>query len=253
MTATTYQHCYRILRTHGDCNLKELRLAYRRRVRLCHPDRLPPDAAEMPGRDDEFKQVVLAYRLLLRFYMRHGEMPPPYLAVSESAIVVTGPSDASREKPEKSAAGKGASTKRAFTWLPSPFHRTLVAVFAGGVCAAALLQRFDYEDAQGTVLSRSAEQVLPESELPARESAAENRIAVGMDPQSVVDIQGVPTYTKGSVWFYGDSGVIFDKGCVIGWENQPPFPLRTLVSTAWLLGSGSGNSDSNFNDCSLPN
>lgn len=253
MTATTYQHCYRILRTHGDCDLQELRLAYRRRVRLCHPDRLPPDAAEMPGRDDEFKQVVLAYRLLVRFHMRHGELPPPYLAVSESAVVVSGSASAPPEKPEESTVEKRAHKTRAFTWLPSPFHRTLVAAFIGGVCAAALLQRFDYENEQGVLLSRNAQHVAPGSQSHAGERPARSRIAVGMDPQSVVDIQGVPNYTKGSVWFYGDSGVIFDKGCVVGWENQPPFPLRTLVSTAYLLGSGSDNGGLRFDNCSMPN
>lgn len=218
MTAITYQHCYRILRVANDCDWKELRLAFRRRVRVCHPDRMQPDGAGA-GRDDEFKQVVHAYRALARFRQRHGELPPPYLSITDNTITVAvPPGEARAERPRQPEENSTAPAR--FAWMPPPFHRTVVVAFVCAVSAAALLDRLGHGDEMRNV-----------------PPAAKGRLAVGMDAQSVVNIQGAPNYTKGSVWFYGDSGVIFDKGCVVGWENQPPFPLRTLASTAWRLGN----------------
>lgn len=217
MTATTYQHCYQLLRVSSDCDWNALRLAYRRRVHLCHPDRMPPGTAMQPGRDDEFKQVVRAYRLLARFRVRHGELPPPWLVVNDNIAVVVAPSrKPSSKRREKREKNKVPAEPRAFPWLP-PFHRALIAAFVCGVSTAALLEQPGHG-----------------KETP--DASGDGKLAVGMDAQSVVDVQGVPSYTRGSVWFYGDSGVIFDRGCVVGWENQPPFPLRTLVGMTYLPG-----------------
>lgn len=89
-----------------------------------------------------------------------------------------------------------------------------------GVVSAALLEQFEHVDKR------------------ASQPVADARLSLGMDPVDVVNVQGVPSYTKGSVWFYGESGVIFDGDCVIGWENQPPFPLRTLVHVIYSRDSG---------------
>lgn len=219
MAVTTYQHCYRILRAPSDCDWKELRLAYRRRVRLCHPDILSPDTANDPGRDDEFKQVVIAYRLLARFRQRHGELPPPWLAVMDAAVVAIpprAPLETPAGAPAEDAPPPVAGRTRAFPWLP-PFHRAVLVAFICGVSSAALVEH-------------------PQNDDRANAGSGTGHLAVGMDPESVVSIHGVPSYTKGSVWFYGDSGVIFDRGCVVGWENQPPYPLRTLVTMRYFSG-----------------
>lgn len=233
MTTITYGHCYRVLGIRDDCEWHELRLAYRRRVRLCHPDRAAPGHGGK--HDDEFKQVVRAYRLLSRFHRQHGEFPPPWLAADDNAAAM--PMPAARTRPSAGSTGWDTAddgprrTVPRFHWRPRPFHLAVFAAFVSGVCTAAIFDRLD----GGERIRRAATGNQP--------------LAVGMNPQSVVDIQGVPTHTKGSIWFYGESGVIFDQGCVVGWENQPPFPLRTRIPVHFTGRPAQPARETNFPDC----
>jgi len=133
------------------------------------------------------------------------------------------------------ATGTG-SEPRTFRGLQR-IHAAVVAAFVSGVCTAALIDRIDDSETR-------------------RETVTDpGPLTVGMDARSVVRSHGVPNHTKGSVWFYGESGVIFDEGCVIGWENQPPFPLRTLVSMTYPASRstrGSGNPAANLATIAAP-
>lgn len=215
MTTTTFKHCYRTLHVSSDCSWTELRLAYRRRVRSCHPDRMAATADHGSERDDEFKEVVRAFRALAAFHRRHGELPPPWLTVAADAPPPHVRADAAATEPrEKQRRRLHARGKR--DWRMPRLHKAVVSAFLLGVATSAILGHL------GNSYSAHAQ--------PTRTG----KIAVGMDPQSVVEVQGVPSYTSGSVWFYGESGIIFERGCVVGWENQPPFPLRTLSGMSYL-------------------
>lgn len=211
MTATTYQHCYRVLRVAADCSPEELRLAYRRRVRSCHPDRMRDDAT----RDDEFKEVVKAYRTLVAFLRRHGELPPPWLVMASDAATANRAIDRRRTKARADAHAVLDDSRMRSAGRLTRFYAAVAGAFVLGVGTSALFgqagERYDTGAASDG-----------------------GQLVIGMDPQSVVELHGVPNYTKGSVWFYGDSGVIFERGCVIGWEDRSPFPLRALVSMTYL-------------------
>lgn len=223
MTATTYRQCYQVLHVVSGCGWTELRLAYRRRVRLCHPDRREANAPDGAMRDDEFKQVVKAYRELAAFYRSHGELPPPWLGITgDAGMASASDRNVTVHEPgagtdDRKTSARPAARSRFFTWRPSRFHGAVFTAFVLGVGSSALVGQIG--------------QGIETTSTPRHPDA---RISIGMDPQSVVDVQGVPNYTKGSVWFYGESGVIFERGCVIGWENQPPFPLRTLSGVPYL-------------------
>lgn len=193
-----YRECYRALGLPPVCSIEEVRLAYRRRVRACHPDRAGTPPAADP---DEFGRVVIAYRRLVRFYREHGRLPHQPI---ESA--------ARLQRLASRRADFRSRWRCAFT-VPR-LHRFVFLAFVGGVAATAALDQLQPPG--------MAEQARPNG-----------RIAVGMAPAEVVRIQGVPQFTKGSVWFYGESGIIFERGCVIGWEDRPPFPLRTLIGVAY--------------------
>lgn len=233
MKARTYQDCYRTLRARSDCSWKELRLAYRRRVRTCHPDLQP--LHEQAGRDDEFKQVALAYRLIARYRRRHGVLPPPSARIDERHSVF----HAAYAKPADEHAFASAEETNTSRWRPPRIHVAVFAAFVSGVGTAAIIETLD------------------EQSTPRIEATTQGELAVGMDTESVVEIQGIPNHTNGSVWYYGDSGVIFDKGCVVGWENISPFPLRTVTSMAYLPGAAieqasAANSERKAEDCVLP-
>lgn len=198
-----YETCYATLGLHPPCSWDDVRLAYRRRVRSCHPDLVQGFSAE---RNREFRRVVRAYHELLAYHRVHGELPesiPPRKRTLALASF--------RHRPGQHRRSSRFSPR--WRQVVPRLHQAAFALFVAGVGSAAAIGSIvnvdvSSEGAQGT-----------------------GRLGIGMQPTDVVDVQGVPHYTKGSVWFYGDSGVVFDGNCVIGWENQPPFPLRTIVRT----------------------
>src|SRR5690606_5566312 len=75
-----YQRCYEILGVDGDCDWRGLRLAYRRRIHACHPDRgAAPDSRA-------FTDLVRAWRLLADYRRRHGRLPDPGLQVDDGHL-----------------------------------------------------------------------------------------------------------------------------------------------------------------------
>ena len=64
---TTIQHCCAILGVARRVTRKELKRAFRRKVRACHPDMHP----DRPEAQDELKQVIRAYHLLDEILERH--------------------------------------------------------------------------------------------------------------------------------------------------------------------------------------
>lgn len=238
MKARTYQDCYRTLRARSDCSWKELRLAYRRRVRLCHPDLQP--LQEQAGRDEEFKQVALAYRLIARYRLHHGVLPPPSAKIDERHAVFHAayaqPADDHTDETYVDETSRSQSVRRRAPRM----HVAVFAAFVSGVATAAIIETLDDRSSASGMRTNTSGQ-----------------LAVGMDTESVVEIQGVPNHTSGSVWYYGDSGVIFDRGCVVGWENVSPFPLQTMTSMAYLPGSvleqlSRAATESRPEDCVLP-
>lgn len=196
---------------------------------------------EHAGRDEEFKQVALAYRSIARYRLRHGVLPPPSAKIDERHSVFRAGYAQSESEHVSEAYAHETSPAR---WRAPRIHVAVFAAFVSGVGTAAIFETLG--EADGDKFTTSG-----------METAAQGELAVGMDLESVVKIQGVPNHTKGSVWYYGDSGVIFDRGCVVGWENLSPFPLRTLTRLAYLPGSMVEQStpvakDRRPDDCVLP-
>lgn len=213
---STFQECYRILRAPEDCTWKELRLAYRRQVRRCHPDLQASDNARIEH-NAQLLRVVRAYRLIARFHRDHGSLPPPWLLTDDTGdriYMQARPVHAHYSASDSTHRGERTAGAR---WRAPGIHVAVFAAFVSGVSAAALVERLE-DNGQSESAARSVE---------------DGELAVGMDPGAVVRIHGVPNHTRGSIWFYGDSGVIFDEGCVIGWENQSPYPLRAMSRTAY--------------------
>lgn len=224
MATRTYHECYRTLRIGSDCSWKELQLAYRRRVRICHPD--VQSANNKAGRDDEFARVVRAYRLIARYHLRFGTLPAPSEPLDEKhAVFRAGGSESTAGATAQAGVEEYTSTR-----LRTPrLHVAVFAAFVTGVATAAIMETL--------VQARAESAATPGTASATRGRLAVDQLSVGMDPRSVIEIQGAPNHTSGSVWYYGDSGVIFDGGCVVGWENQSPYPLRTLTRMAYLPGS----------------
>lgn len=208
-----YLHCYAVLGLRLPCEWQDVRIAYRRRVHRCHPD-LEQSAVRSPEREAEFRRVVRAYHQLAAYRRAHGKLP--CVGPKTSAARALPARIRIAERPFHFRARASVLLRRCVPRL----HQAAFALFVTGVGSAALLEEINHAESR---------EVRP---------ATNEKLSLGMDPLDVVNVQGVPSYTKGSVWFYGESGVIFDGDCVIGWENQPPFPLRTLVHAIYSNDTG---------------
>lgn len=212
MKHSRYEWCYEKLGVRRSVEWPDLRLAYRRKLHACHPDL--QTAHDAPTADDEFKEVVQAFRLLAHYYNLHGQLPDPAAPLAE---VPRGPitvrADASAELDLRRPFREEPYTQKRY----APIPRSVRFAVAGFVLTVTTVAAANYVAQRNAVSSNES-----------RENG--QQLDAGMAPDEVLQIQGVPTLTRGSVWFYGSSGVIFDRGCVSGWENAPPFPLRTQVS-----------------------
>ncbi|MGD8827174.1 MAG: hypothetical protein PVG21_00625 [Gammaproteobacteria bacterium] len=207
MNRSKFRDCYEVLGTGPEWSWEATRLAYRRRLARCHPDRtqdLP--SAERLDHLAEFRDVVAAFRHLKNYWMACGALPPP-----DRYLSLTGPRRVVATRSARS--DMSASHKPDFR----QFNRTLrrMSLAFVGVSLSAIIGLI-VTTTPGSVPDRH-------SHTGAREGG---KLSVGMPIHRVLELEGVPTRTSGSVWFYGGSGVIFERGCLVGWENRPPFPLH---------------------------
>src|SRR5690606_36473872 len=78
MKHLTYASCYACLGIRKSANWETLRLAYRRRISVWHPDRLSGRTEHWISQRDpaaEFKRISGAYRELAEFQKQHGYLP----------------------------------------------------------------------------------------------------------------------------------------------------------------------------------
>lgn len=73
--------------------------------------------------------------------------------------------------------------------------------------------------------------------LPSEETGEPYGFTFGCSIDDVLDIQGIPSRTEGSIWYYGSSRVVFEHGIVVDWESLPSDPLRTIVRANFTFGS----------------
>lgn len=63
-----------------------------------------------------------------------------------------------------------------------------------------------------------------------------NPLEIGISAAEVMRRIGIPTNTEGDTWYYGDSAIVFTDGCVVGWEDRPPYPLGKRTDPVFIPG-----------------
>lgn len=105
MPQPCYRSCYQVLRISPHCDFPSLRLAYRRRVMASHPDRYyVSDPARALRSEAELKRVVGAYRLLLLYLRRYGELPSGDLPIEQRGAAPSRPAPPRQPTPSEPAA-----------------------------------------------------------------------------------------------------------------------------------------------------
>jgi len=198
---TDFLKLYQELGLTPGCSIDALTQAYRRRVKELHPDRRA-DAVDAAA-DERLHALLTLYDAAQQFQRRHGRLPgAPQLAAT-----------AMRAAPDKIANGAQARSSGALWLVPA-------------IALAAALAWFLLEPepappsearAAAPLDTDSAAQKLPQE------------LVLGMDPDSVRDIQGQPPLDLGERWEYGPSYVRFEHRKLVDWYSSPLRPLRTAT------------------------
>lgn len=212
-----FERLYQEFGLDPGASVDDLKLAYRRRVSVLHPDRLDArDPISQHLATEHLSRLTSMYEAAIGFHRQHGRLP--------------GAMPSARSAPVNEAPAAGAT----FAYdTPAPVRsRSLVWwLLALGIIAlfAWLIAGLDaVED------SLAPEPVaVPRAALPApldRRTTMPQRstegIRVGMTAADVLRIEGEPVTRNEYRWDYGPSWIGFDKGKVRDWYSSPLRALR---------------------------
>jgi hypothetical protein len=197
---TDFQKLYQELGLAPGCDMRTLTLAYRRRIQELHPDRRPD--SDDPAADERLRTLIALYGAAQHFHQRFGRLPgtasctpaPRPVLVPEHVLA-----DTPRARPARN-------------WLAV---WTLPIVI--GLC-------WWYWDAAEPA-SAPEPGYVPNLSDAAQPTARE--LALGMDPDAVLAVQGRPPLDLGDRWEYGPSFVRFEHRKVVDWYSSPLRPLKT--------------------------
>jgi hypothetical protein len=189
----------------AGCRLDEFKLAFRRRVAQLHPDR----KTGIGRNDDEsrLQRLIAMHDAAMDFHRRHGRLP--------------GVQTQARQPSAPPARAADAATSR----RPSNSTFLAIAALILLLLAWALIEVGPDED------SAEQPQATPQGER-AQEARisptphAYPRLALGMNRQEVLAVQGEPVSATLDHWEYGPSWLAFKCGKLSDWYNSPLRPLH---------------------------
>lgn len=209
-----YSHLYLELDLQPSCGIDELRQAYRRHVANRHPDR--SDAGAQDSGRLPLPVINALYHEALRFHLRYGRLPG---ASQPRAPAAAGP--ASPDAPGVPG-GEGdvdtAAASRLWWWL------LLVAAIVAG---SMLFGSRDTSSTGPGALSAAPVPDSPDAPL----QAMPDSLALGMDIDTVLAIQGEPVHRNDGHWDYGPSWLRFERGKLVDWYSSRLSPLRTATTS----------------------
>ncbi|KGM52628.1 hypothetical protein N792_03765 [Lysobacter concretionis Ko07 = DSM 16239] len=209
-----------------DCTLAEFKRAYRLRIGKLHPDKGP--AIGGPETDDELTELIRLYTTATRFHRRHGRLPgarsrPAALSrptagatCSNAAADDTGPEPGNR---------RSSSATEPHPQRPLLFASLLVAT----VTVLALSWDWRAETAMQAVATKDFPTTSPAAIDGATSVQSRPQLELGMDPASVLAIQGKPVSVNGDRWDYGPSWLRFADGRLVDWHSSPLRRLDTAT------------------------
>ena len=191
----------------AGCRLDEFKLAFRRRVAQLHPDR-----KTTTGRDDDgsrLQRLIAMHDAAMDFHRRHGRLPG----------VQTEPRHTPPPASRPTSATVAATSRR-------PSNSTFVAIAALILLLVVwwLIEASPNDDGAESQATPQSERV-QEATIAATPHAYP-RLAIGMNRQEVLAVQGEPVSSTQDHWEYGPSWIAFKCGKLSDWYNSPLRPLH---------------------------
>lgn len=236
---TNWAELYQALGIDQGGEWTQVQAAYRRMAQSRHPDRFKEGTPEHRDAQGQIIEINQAYAKLSAYYKAHGHLP----GQRYSAPRADWSSDVSQQSRANSAIPRTGAG-----WRMSPKHekktllrRRSTILLALGLAYGAYqfwppdtdfadpADEYELVD-QGT----NPEPVAPPSSLlgssPVETNSGSSFFGPGSTMGEVHAVQGNPTRTSGSTWYYGNSSVTFVNGTVNSWNNDPDFPLKIRIN-----------------------
>lgn len=216
MTAD-FAKLYSQLGIRTDCSLEEFKQACRRRIRAQHPDRSGADdnsvATQIP-----LAELLPLYARALRFHRKHGRLPG-------AAPVPTRAASPKQGELSLVAAPTAMPTDEE---VPRASLRGLLLMI---LLAVVVLVLFNSTNDESPAAGQQPIGTAMPEEADVQFTPSEQLLEIGMDTESVREIQGEPMQKDGSEWIYGPSWLRFERGRLVDWYSSPLHALKTATSS----------------------
>lgn len=208
-----YTSLYHELGLQPGCSLDDFRQAYRRHVASMHPDR---SRANAYGSVLPLSDLTVLYDQAMRFHRRYGRLPGTAPAAGSPTQVATPAPAIGSDGTRAGIQGDDALFARTTGRWPWLFVAALVLLVVG-IWQAPLPR----------TVARHVH-AFPQAPS-ARPEPTPANLALGMDANTVLAIQGEPVHQRDDEWSYGPSWVRFEKGRVVDWYSSPLYRLKTTT------------------------
>ncbi|MBC7988096.1 MAG: hypothetical protein H7Y19_00735 [Luteimonas sp.] len=222
MTAD-FAQLYSQLGIRTDCSLEEFKQACRRRIREQHPDVSGPDVASV-ATQIPLAELLPLYAKALRFHRKHGRLPGAVPAQAPPLARAT----PSRERPFAAGASSTGTPAHADD-APRSSLRGPLLLIALTVAAVFVVLNSSNDDAPAS--QQPALAAVP-NETQASTVPSDELLEIGMDMETVREIQGEPMQKDGLEWIYGPSWLRFERGHLVDWYSSPLHALKTATASA---------------------